>query len=1665
MGHVRKALLIGIGHAPSALDFFDSLDEVVDADLRLMNTALDAAGYEVETLHNAGLSHIRTKIFEVARGVPADGTLLLYFSGHGVRVDGTDYLVPFDACLPSDGVWQEPYVDSLLPASISSSLKACTAGTVLWVIDACRTDLQGEGVAFGNVIDNGPPNGGFAVLTGCSAGERSGYTGEGSFFTRGLADALGPLTSARSVKDVFAMARAKTQQAARRHGQTQTARIRYGTNAETATREAEICEGRPLLDAWRDAVRDTPLWQRVEARDRDDIPRFQECLGIFVEQCARTLHLAQERLPYPDPWADDAFPVRLLRDWLPRLLPEVECLSAVEAAALAAAPFLREAAWADRLSQAAEVDPYALERRSGADAHRRHYEQIGDQNARVAKKLAECRSRGRTEDAVAVTMWLVHRWIADRFDTDDEAVPAPHADALAGTLLDGRGTEQDRVDELSGLLRAAAASIGLTESPDELKTRTPGKVLLPSGYQTLRIRPLASLLRLAAALAVDVRVFPEVVAEHLAVTDPVLPQDVIGIAHRMSWEREGNTLHLDAPCPHQAVHAALTEIAEQADQLAQQVAASATGLPVKEAGLLGAAPIRVTNRDLRPRKVGGQDSYEIPLLRFHLAQTEVRELLMGEQLYGGEPQLALRELYQNAMDACRYRAMRWAYLNSSGARPVGWSGQIAIEQGEDSRGRYIECRDNGVGMSEEQLKYTFTRAGSRFEQSKAFRREQSRWLRHDPSLRLYPNSRFGIGVFSYFMLADEMTIVTRQVSPDGIPAERAFRVDIPSSGSLFRLQRHDGKDDGLPEGGTRVRLYLRDGVMTDGASSCVNVLREQVRVSEFSLEVRDATGYAHDWEPGVLQSAPGSKVVERLESIPGVLWWVDGPGSVLCDGIITDEAPFGYVLNLTGPHAGQLSVSRKELQEYDLEWAQENWRKGAKSLASWSGLAMEWLWELERRNCAVARVLWDEWRGKGVTAARGRQGERHCLDTQGWFHRDEALVSSPSPVPFEHSMGATSSVERTNPWRAVALKLPPGEFPLASPADLVGHPVPEPGDADVADHVDDDWQSVVHHAVEHGMTMADIMRRKRRLRVVHPREAPRAASSEDLEWIPERLDGLLAEALSGPMYQGRTVRAVGAGDITDHRASLVLASHQLSLPLGSLARRYSRLTPLHGSPASRVPSHHEHYVCTEEDIEHLFAKSNTPYELLLRRVTVPQDVRRVSEKTGTPPAELLSRLSRFDWLGWTPPGVREVAPWMELDDDLYRTLNRFTRPGPDGRQEVGWAATVAMATIWQTPLEDAEERLTATTARLGLIHERHYADGADGGGLVPSSHTGAIVHSLHTLDRRLEDVISLDTLARAAKAAPSNTDLQAAVDELRTAGVAVPAGIDVITAWPELPLPARFALSGKEATNGNEDYPASEITTAGLFYAAERLRESLRGAWGHAEQHAEGLGLTVPRLPEDLAPFRPTPQDTQALTRQPQISGHARGVLSTAVWKPLVPRALAAYARKLRIGTAAAYTRLATLRPLGAIVPELSPQALDALPDSVPTEQDLVALSFQNWLPHEGAPLTTLGIVSIGARLGESIPDSLRRITPYLPLMPDPPRLPDPPPLIPLWQDLAVLTEGLNGLQPSVKGRVSPEHIARAAHATGESESWVADRLSLYAALFDLRFDGLTKND
>ncbi|KJY32715.1 hypothetical protein VR45_21810 [Streptomyces sp. NRRL S-495] len=1655
----RTALLIGVGDAPATAHVLPSLDSTVAADLRALKAALVGSGYAtVEVLQDRSRGEIAERITAAARQTEPGGTLLLYFTGHGVRIGATDYLVPADARGPMEGPsdWDQPYIlDSLLDADISRYLRDCRAGTVLWVMDACRSaEAEGEAV-FGSRITQGPPGSGFAVMTGCGPGERSGFTAEGSLFTSALARAFDPLSESTTVEEVFGTAYGLTRESSRR---AQLPQIYYGNDREQETRTAVVADGRRLLGAWSEAVRAPELWALAADAEDEEVKAFQESLTAFVESVARQVDRAQKRLP--DPWADDDFPVRLLRDRLPQLVSKEAGLSSLEVAALVAAVFAHEAAWTGRLSRAAELHPHFVHHDPAADEPRRHYELILEQYPQVADKIRRYyRWEGVEPESEATVLWLVHRWIAERFQTDEQAVPAALGDEAAAALL-GNGQENGRggrAGELAGALRAIAAGLSLGHLADQGQVSCPDRHVVRGKARPLRVRPLTALVRLAGLLALDARTLPDVLSEHLAVSDSVLAREVLSALENAHWDaddRDGpvRELQLDAVCPHPAIHAALAAVVEEADELVQLLAAEERRLPAAEAALLGGLPSRVTDSRLRPAEESGRRAYDTPLLRFSLAQTEVRRLLMGEQLYDGKHEAALRELYQNSMDACRYRAMRERYLRACGRSAGGWSGSIRVTTGEDERGRYVECLDNGVGMTAEQLKGTFTRAGRRFEQSGEFRREQAAWLRQDSALRLYPNSRFGIGVFSYFMLADEMTITTRPVGTDGRPAAEAMRVDIAGSGSLFRIRQADaGAAAALAGGGTAVRLYLKPGLMTGDA--CVEALRSVVFVSEFRLEVRGDSGPARVWEPGVL--APGGKKQQieagtAVEAVPGTLWWVWGKGAVLCDGIAANVFPFGYVLNLTGVHAGKLSVNRETLERYDETWQAEQWRLGSSALADWEALTVEWLWALEAQDLVAARTIAEEWAGRGVLVAR-KIGGPIDLDAMGWFPRDSQVASPRSRNSRQHIDPTVA------PWRAAVHGTLQSVADLATPYSLEGYPVPEPGWAALAQATSRDWRYVVQAAHEQDRSVAHVLRALRGLRMAHPQLAGPAVRAGDLARVPDHRDQAIVELLLWP--DGRDRHLSSETDAyrhgpQDHRG-LVRVSATGRRSLGELAERLAGYAPFLERPLPDAPATARDHVCDEREISVLYVRDEKGR--IVRPTAGPWDLVAHAESAGLDPEEARRILARSAWLGWAVPSPEGTAAWAALDPDFREILSSHLLVDAEGRAEFPWAATIGLAARWEITVRKAEKVIAKMAPALGVAHRRRYTTGTVARGFVPDPETADTALWLQEDGIRLEDGVSLRDLAFSRRFAMSWEERAAVVDDLRAAGVDIPDAAALLEAWDELPVPSRYAFSGMDSGFDAADYPVLP-TPAVLLTGSVHLRQTLGYLWDLAGEETGQLGLpglAPPELPDHLRGFRPAWEERRALVDQADDEDFDEWFESPR-WARLDATRLIRYAREKRLAVRDAFRLLEKFRAIGALVPDLSADGFARLPGTDPDPWDVAALDPAHRVSPPGAPLVPLDLLSIACRLGEPLDRAWQRISPYGVLEDSPSTLPNVPPVQPCWQDLAILSVGLDGMLPGLTGPVTAERLAFAAEGVGETPAWVRDRLALYAELFGL---------
>lgn len=174
-------------------------------------------------------------------------------------------------------------------------------------------------------------------------------------------------------------------------------------------------------------------------------------------------------------------------------------------------------------------------------------------------------------------------------------------------------------------------------------------------------------------------------------------------------------------------------------------------------------------------------------------QAEVRQLLnlMIHSLYSNK-EIFLRELISNASDAAdklRFEALSNSSLYESDP-------ELKINVSFDKTERTITIRDNGIGMSREEVVDnigTIARSGT-----KAFLANLSGDQAKDANLI----GQFGVGFYSAFIIADKVTLRTRRA---GSPVNQGIEWQSAGEGD-FTIE-----EISRPERGTEVVLHLREG--------------------------------------------------------------------------------------------------------------------------------------------------------------------------------------------------------------------------------------------------------------------------------------------------------------------------------------------------------------------------------------------------------------------------------------------------------------------------------------------------------------------------------------------------------------------------------------------------------------------------------------------------------------------------------------------------------------------------------------------------------------------------------------------------------------------------------------------------------------------------------------
>jgi len=163
--------------------------------------------------------------------------------------------------------------------------------------------------------------------------------------------------------------------------------------------------------------------------------------------------------------------------------------------------------------------------------------------------------------------------------------------------------------------------------------------------------------------------------------------------------------------------------------------------------------------------------------------------LMVEPLYRSNPSYGVRELIQNAVDACNER-------KTIDSDYIFDTSEVLIEI--NNRDGIFRISDNGTGMNENILLNYYLSAGSSYRYSENWIKDNIDKDGHSATIR---TGKFGVGALAAFLLGESITITTQHIS-DNLGYKLTFGIE-PINIKVERIERSAGT-------GTTIEIKLNN---------------------------------------------------------------------------------------------------------------------------------------------------------------------------------------------------------------------------------------------------------------------------------------------------------------------------------------------------------------------------------------------------------------------------------------------------------------------------------------------------------------------------------------------------------------------------------------------------------------------------------------------------------------------------------------------------------------------------------------------------------------------------------------------------------------------------------------------------------------------------------------
>ncbi|CAA6810571.1 MAG: Unknown protein [uncultured Sulfurovum sp.] len=176
-------------------------------DARALKDILEKRGFEVIYAEDGGKKNMKENLNKFYSKIAKGGVGMFYFSGHGIEVDGQNYLIPIDAKIEAKS---DTEYEAIALNKITKRMENSGNRLNIVVLDACRNDPFSRAVGIGGLAKVEPIGMFVSFSTGAGSVASDGRSGENGLFTKSL---IKYMKRGLDLRDVFQQTRKEVYQA------------------------------------------------------------------------------------------------------------------------------------------------------------------------------------------------------------------------------------------------------------------------------------------------------------------------------------------------------------------------------------------------------------------------------------------------------------------------------------------------------------------------------------------------------------------------------------------------------------------------------------------------------------------------------------------------------------------------------------------------------------------------------------------------------------------------------------------------------------------------------------------------------------------------------------------------------------------------------------------------------------------------------------------------------------------------------------------------------------------------------------------------------------------------------------------------------------------------------------------------------------------------------------------------------------------------------------------------------------------------------------------------------------------------------------------------------------------------------------------------------------